>query len=158
MSSSPKTSPKSRPSGLVLETYCEKWVTTESDPEDQWSADSHQESTSVHGIALSKPSQEPDVVATFTPSEGDEVYLLSAVYGTGDSFHHDSGLFFAVAVFKTPLLAEFAKAAILAAREYPMVSFFEEDGSLRRLHSPWHGYFETLERVEVKRLIVGKPS
>lgn len=152
-----KSPVKHRPCGLVLETHCDRWVTTESDPDDRWSADSHEETTSVHGIGLSRPQDEPDVVATFTPSEGDEVYLLSAVYGSGDSFHHDSGLFFAVAVFKTPVLAEFAKAAILAAREYPMVSFFEEDGSLRRLHSPWNGYFEVLERVDVDKLVVGKP-
>lgn len=143
--------------GLSLDLFTERWVSRESDPDDEWSSDSHEESNSIQEVSLCMAGEHSDIVGMFAAKEGDEVHVLSARYGTGDSFHSDSGLFFPVAAFKTARLAEFAKAAILAASEYPMISFFEEDGSLKKMSAPWNGYFEVLESVDVKSFIVKKP-
>jgi hypothetical protein len=155
-------------------------VTQAADPEDAWSRDSTRSSWDVHGIALS--DKYPEVTACFPVADGDTVYLLYAIYSTGDSFGHDEdGRISFIEVFKTLEKAETAAKAIrehcdwytgMHNRWTPMsakdrkavqkkysseytVSIVRENGEKMDVHASWNGYFESLSYVEVASFVVG---
>lgn len=74
---------------------------------------------------------------------GERVFSVVAEYETGDSFGHDGGQATVLDVFRT---FEEAQSLATAAREVSEYGF-EHNGV--HYSTPWLGYFETLNKIEV---------
>jgi hypothetical protein len=169
--------------GLKVDHEIYTDVTRERDPTDKWSGEDTTSSHSVNGLSVS--TEYPDVTACFPVEAGDTVFLVFAVYSTGDSFsHHEDGQIVFVDVFETFDVAEQAAKALRAHNDWykklherwtPMTTqerkelakqykseytaqIFREDGSAMDVHVGWNGYFERLSYIEVKQLNVNAMS
>lgn len=160
-------------------------VTREANPDDEWSKDDTSTTWGVDRLVLS--NNYPDVTACFPVKTGDDVYLVYAVYSTGDSFSHsEDGSINFIDVFKTrkkaqkaaqdirghanwyrdmnerwsPLTAKERKVAEKLYENSYHVDVVREDGTQLNVYTGWNGYFESLSYVEVVGLTVGaeKPS
>lgn len=161
--------------GLTVHHNRHSEVTYEANPDDEWSRDSTTSSHSVDGISLA--SEYPDVTACFPVKDGDTIYLLYAVYSTGDSFGHDENSSIAyIDVFKTYEKAEKAAKDIRMhanwfkgvhgfvvpskeekkkyASDY-QVDIKRENGKTMDVFAGWNGYFESLSYVQVESFVVG---
>jgi hypothetical protein len=159
------------------EVYC--ITTRERNPDDRWSGEDTSSTHSVDGLSLAK--EWPDVTAPFFVKPGDVVYLLFAVYSSGDSFsHHENGSIIYIDVFKTHAKAEKAAQTIrehanwykgLHSRWEPMtnkqrkalakkyksehsVEIVRENGKKIDVYANWNGYFESLSYIEVSSCTV----
>lgn len=81
---------------------------------------------------------------------GDKIYLLSAIWGTGDSFGHDS------ACYVTHIYASKNKLKTQLAHELLDRNFlyFPDNQVLPSI--PWDGYFDSLEYLTIIELTVDK--
>lgn len=90
----------------------------------------------------------------FGVAEGDQVFAIFAVWSTGDSFSHDSGMYREViAVYKT---RELADAACKALDTDDNTVYYAETGKMVQFVVPWAGYFESLDSIDVVPLTVYK--
>lgn len=87
--------------------------------------------------------------------EGDEVYALVLIYGTGDSFGSASGEGEILWVFREKVLAERAEAWLNENPEKYSIEFWQEDLTKVQLSNPASGYFEHIESTRIESLIVG---
>ncbi len=90
-------------------------------------------------------------VDDFEPIHGEDYYLLSVEYSTGDSFGHDeSERVEDVALYQTRAEAEVVAELI---RKGPEKNSFQvklpNGGSI---YAPWVGYFERLEEIHITRV------
>jgi hypothetical protein len=84
---------------------------------------------------------------------GETVYVLHAQWSTGDSFGNDEGSGYEiVGVYKTLAEAEMDKATLEAAdnNSYKPVTLLHDIP----YHIPWHGYFESLDWLEINAFMV----
>lgn len=88
----------------------------------------------------------------FEVNVGDKVFVLYIVYSTGDSFGNGTGYGEVQWVFKDPSIG--LKAVKEWEKNEGVVRFEIEVGSVIKLYNPAHGYFEDLESVELKTMIV----
>lgn len=89
---------------------------------------------------------------------GDEVHVLSIVYGTGDSFGKSSGNGEVVMVYKSRALAEQAYSMYdEKSGDYSIKLPFEtpKGTEFRAISNPAAGYFECLESLDLETFIVG---
>jgi hypothetical protein len=144
--------------------------------EPEWDRDDTYTSWTVDGVSLSKNTgwEQEEVPVDFGVEKGDTVYLLYAIYSTGDSFGRDDCANLEnILIFKDHEKAEAAKKAIRnhydrCNRWYDgddKIEDFNQQFSLMlktetgleyELHVPWTGYFESLDRVEVEPFVVEK--
>lgn len=87
--------------------------------------------------------------------EGDTVYALVLIYGTGDSFGQASGEGEVLWVFREKVLAERAEAWLNENPEKYSIEFWQEDLTKVQLSNPASGYFEHIEYTRIESLIVG---
>lgn len=113
---------------------------------------------SIHGLKFDKGGYR-DIDIPFDVVEGEEYYLLYAVYSTGCSFGHDQhGQIEFIDLYKSK---EKAQAAFNVIDEFQSLSDSErdnykntvnlirEDGKPYSFYVPWNGYFESLSYIEV---------
>lgn len=87
----------------------------------------------------------------FDVNDGDKIYVVVAVWSTGDSFsHHSQGESEIFGVFKTEEEADNFKTYF----ETVSTDNYYVDWGGRKIHLPWYGYFEHLDYVEVLKRIV----
>jgi hypothetical protein len=128
-------------------------VTREADPEDSWGAADTSTSWSTDGVSLSDKDGQHALPADFEVEVGDTVYVVFAVYSTGDTFHRADGEYLEVLSFhKDAQRAYRNKAAAEGPRgkeaSFSMTIEFENGKKVSR-HCPWDGYFESLDYVSV---------
>lgn len=143
-------------------------VEREGDPEDRWDGDDTAATTTVNALVLAGEDDYRDLTVGHPVAAGDTLHLLYAVYGTGDSFSHQSGCVEWIDAYRTKAEAEKAADAIRAHyRRYERSKNSREDpenfysvrlpssiGVEFTLSCPWIGYFESLEDVVVAPLPV----
>ena len=127
------------------------------DADDEWSRDSYAEDHIILGIKEVKNNKYFDL-----PLEDGEgpIYLLYAIYSTGDSFGHDEGQFEAVMLHHNQEVAERNKALIeehykkykpeAGCMEAYSLKLYTDSGKEFTLSVPWTGFFESLTMVEVE--------
>lgn len=110
------------------------------DPSDRWSADSFSGTVHVNGARITTEDNF-DCLHHEDAAVGQTVYLVLAVYTTGDSFHSCGGQYELCSVWKD------------ATNAYDDLCRLEKstDSSL-----PWVGYFEHLDSLQVITLILEK--
>jgi hypothetical protein len=139
---------------LNTESYTD--VTREADPDDEWGADDTNTSWSLRGIMLSDTDGQHALPADFPVEIGETVYVVYAIYSTGDSFHHADGEYLEVLSFhKDSARAYRNKAAAEGPRKdrHDMTIEFDSGAKVQR-YCPWDGYFESLDRVDVESFVV----
>lgn len=130
------------------------YVTIKRDPEDSWSRDSTAANITVHGIKLVKNAQYRDITVPFDVDINKSYILLWADYNTGDSFGSDRNLTEFIDLFETVEAAEAARKALETATGD--AQYTREDGSVVQMYVPWHGYFESLNSINLDLVRVTK--
>lgn len=134
---------------LKFEVDQRSWNVGGHDPDDEWSRDSYDGEASVVSAQLAKVDGYDTLGTEHNFNVGDVCYLVWAQYSTGDTFGRDGGKYELLEVWPTREKAEERK------------KFYEELTDERSLdvgqaigYVPWLGYFESLDYVEVKALVV----
>lgn len=140
-------------------------VTREADPESQWDGDDVDHGGYCSGVEVCGP-EEATLTVPFEPKAGEPIWLLWVTRSTGDTFHHETGIFEAVAAFKTEAKARQALADLechsaLASgrREQPACAheysfgILGEDGRPAIVSANWTGYFDGLESASVESFV-----
>lgn len=144
---------------LHLDTSSYTDVIREADPEDSWDASDTSTSWTANGIHLSEKDGHHALPADFPIVVGDTVFVVYAVYSTGDSFHRGDGAYLEVISFHKNGTLAHKNAANVKARlgnddKYAMTIEFDNGKKVTR-HCPWDGYFESLDYVQVDSFTVG---
>lgn len=147
---------------LTLNCYSSTCTTREADPTDAWGADDTATDWTVRGISLGSENGEHSLQPDFDVEVGDTVYVVYAVYSTGDTFHRAEGAYLEVLSFhKNGALAHqnAARARDRKGREeaYTMTIVYDSGAQVSR-HCPWDGYFESLDYIQVDSFPVTGPS
>jgi hypothetical protein len=148
------------PQFLTLDVRGYKEDTSEADPDDQWSVADTSTSWDVRGIKLSdKDGGEHSIRADFPVKSGDYVYVVYAVYSTGDSFHNARGEYFElISMHRNQTVATRNRESVNRARpndegRHSMTIEFDSGGKVTR-YCPWDGYFESLDYVTIEAFMV----
>jgi hypothetical protein len=116
----------------------------------------------VNGLRLTN-REYGDVTADFEVQAGDTVYLVYAIYSTGDSFGHDTNANIEfITVHKDRAIAEANERALNGKTTYLVkggnydwnVNLQTDTGIVFPYHVPWLGYFESLTGVYVESFTV----
>lgn len=99
-----------------------------------------------------------DVETSLDIKEGEKVYLLYVVYTTGDSFStsHGGSIEF-INVYRDIEVAKENERRINKKEEtndYHIILKTSNGESEYRIYTPWIGYFESIDYVEIKELTV----
>lgn len=156
--------------GAHLRVDCDSWTETtrKGDPDEQWDGDDTAATTTVNALVLAGEDDYRDLTVGHPVAPGDTLHLLYAVYGTGDSFSHQSGCVEWIDAYRTKAEAEKAAEAIRAhygryersknsrkdPEDFCSVRLPSSLGVEFTLSCPWIGYFESLEDVVVAALPV----
>lgn len=134
---------------LKFEVDQHSWNIGGHDPDDEWSRDSYDGSVSVTGVQLSKVDGYDTLGSEYNYGVGDVCYLVWAQYSTGDTFGRNGGQYELLEVLPTREEAEDRK------KFYENLTDLESENVGQAIGSvPWLGYFESLDFVEVKALVV----
>lgn len=107
---------------------------------DRWSRDSTEATVSIEDVCFLRDEDGYQRLGTKQHIvAGDRVYLVYAVYTTGDSFGSDGGNVELLSVFKDRAEAEESKEHYSKVRDYSV---------------PWNGYFESLDELEIEECVV----
>jgi hypothetical protein len=138
------------------------WVTRKCDPEDRWDRDDTAASWTFNHVSIVKESDPWDIVVPFEVKAGDNVYIVAAIYSTGDSFGHDDA---ECCEYIDAFINEYKANDCTRAIELTQKSYHDrtekkavwvrEDDSIGKLdYVPWNGYFESLDEVRCEKLEV----
>ena len=122
-------------------------VSREADPTDQWDADDVDHTYVIRGMSLGTDKSFDFI------HEGPlktPMYLVTVIYGTGDSFHTETGRCALAALVSTKTDADTVRQAIRANGGADTFTVKLANGRKVQIHpSEWTGYFETIEGVFV---------
>lgn len=123
------------------------------DPNDSWDrGNTHSEHTLKH-IRIAKDGNYPCITYPGLVKPGEKVYLVYAVYSTGDSFGHDTDRCLElISVHKDIDIARFnyQKVKTSIAHDYNYtLEISQDNGQVVPVSCPWLGYFESLSLVKV---------
>lgn len=141
---------------LCLDVEQYSHVTRAAARDDNWDRDDTSSTWDVSGIHLSTDDKYRSVPNYLDAKEGDLIWVVYAVYSTGDSFGHDEdGSFEFINVFSNEKDArECAKTLLKTESKNP--SYKLSNGKSVSLgYVPWSGYFETLSYIEYECFRVG---
>jgi hypothetical protein len=120
--------------------------TSEADSTDPWDRPNTCSDWTVHGAKLADDRGYKNVPYPGDLKSGDEVYVLYAVYSTGDSFGHDeNGCIEFISVHKDANLAFKNKNNLQNGKHVVE----HDDGTIENIYAPWGGYFESLSYLQV---------
>lgn len=133
--------------------------------DDQWDRGDTETDWEVSGVEIVDSEKDHyDVMADFKVKPGDRIWLVYAIYSTGDSFGNDRGSsieFFTahkneeIASDNGEILARMSKSD----SHYNFNAAITLDSGLRMVvHVPWMGYFEGLDNVHVEQFTVHESS
>lgn len=134
-------------------------VTRERDSDDCWDRDSTSTHWTIEGLKLVEQEGYKTATVPFKPQKGKVYHLLYAVYSTGDSFGHDEGRCFEViGVYRNHKVAEDNEKVLRfkpePGHEFEAVDLKTEGLGIHKYSRPWMGYFESLDILEVRSLIL----
>lgn len=135
-----------------------RWITEHADPEDSWDRDNtdgqiqgvyayhvtDSEPKSYFGMGFGEGTYDVDA------SPGDVVHVVIAQYSTGDTFGRDGCQISVMDVFKDNFEAVSLYKTLrdVGKRDHGV----KHNG--REYYIPWTGYFESLEDLDIRTLVV----
>jgi hypothetical protein len=144
---------------LTLDATSYSYCTREADPEDNWDRGNSGTDWTIGGISLGARDSERSLPADFDVQVGDKVFVVYAVYSTGDTFGHDEGAYLEVLSFHKN--REIAERNLAAAEgrtrrdRSQLVLEFDSGGKVER-YCPWDGYFESLDYARLEEHVVSR--
>lgn len=134
---------------VVMDSLIE--VTRSADYNDQWDRDDTYTSWTFESCTTAKTH--PDVLGYFNdhPNDGQELYLVSVIFNTGDSFgHEEAGSIEHILVYESLQDAKEAVKLIEQSKNSHKVVIPNGIGSNTRItYCPWVGYFESIHSIEI---------
>jgi hypothetical protein len=128
--------------------------TTVPDPTDKWDRASTSTSWDVNGLILKEKDAYKALPCADDVKQGDEFYVVYAVYSTGDSFGHDEGASLEfISYHKNPDLA-FENKKAMESHSDGQIQIKLDNGETVQRYCPWDGYFECLDYVQVDKFMV----
>lgn len=133
---------------LDYDTHVE--VTRERDPNDEWSGEDTSTDWTFGDVTLRKPKTlGMSFPVEFDVELGDTVYVVVAIWSTGDSFSRDvRGRAEIFGIFDN-LKDAFDYQAVLEATEHNEYDHSRDSWRTGMISYPWYGYFESLDSVTV---------
>lgn len=137
------------------------------DPNDRWDRDNTSTDHELRGVHLSK-DKSYDLFYDGDLSVGDTIYIVYAIYSTGDSFGHDDKAeiefitahknkdvaYHNMAMTKSCNKNNDRKGIRINYDSHVMLAF--DTGQTFKFVPPWNNYFEHLDKVDVFETIVKK--
>ena len=141
---------------LCVNYDCHEYVTREGNRDDEWDRDDTARDWSFRNVFLSEEKSAWDLCLPFEVKQGDDVWVVLAIYSTGDSFGHDERacVEYVDAFLDKHKARDCARLVEASQKSYDdrtdkEVKWIREDGSEGKLdYVPWNGYFESLNEVE----------
>ncbi len=134
---------------LIYSSYSED--TSEVDPEDSWDRPNTATTYDVRGLKLVDQDGYKRLPVDDDVSVGDDLWVVYAVYSTGDTFGHDEGGGFEwLSYHRTEEAAQKAKSDDEQGSDFITL----DNGKQQKFYRSWDGYFESLDSLEIKRLTV----
>lgn len=122
---------------IKFEVEQEEWVTREANPNDEWDRGCTDGSATILSATLVDKDSYNTLVAPDGVQKGDTIYLVWALYGTGDSFGSYGGKYELLEVCSSREEAEDRRTHFENVTDYSV---------------PWNGYFEWLESLNIEEL------
>jgi hypothetical protein len=147
---------------LRVNSECREYVTREADRTDEWDRDDTARDWSFRNVYIVDEKASWDLALPFEVKQGDDVYVVLAIYSTGDSFGRDERYSVEyIDGFLDKVKARVCWDVVEASRKSyddhtdKKVAWIREDGSEGKLdYVPWNGYFESLDDVHCEYLEV----
>lgn len=134
---------------IKFEVDQRSWNVGGSDPDDEWSRDSYDGEVIIVGAELVEEDNYNTLGTEHEFAVGDVCYLVWAQYSTGDTFARDGGQYELLEVYPT------REAAEERQKVYENLTDSRSDDVGQAIgYVPWLGYFEYLDFVEVKALVI----
>lgn len=123
----------------VFNLECFTDVTRPHDPEDRWSGEDTCSDWIIPDSFKLGKNQYKAVPLTFNPVRGQDYFIVYYIWSTGDSFGHSERYGCEVhGVYQTFDEAEAERERLSKVSNYSV---------------PWNGYFESLDTLEVKKVM-----
>lgn len=139
--------------------------TSTPNPNDEWDRADTETTWYIDGIEKVTALGYKDVEVAFDVKEGQEYYLVSVIYSTGDSFGHDENHSIEhIGLYEHRTMAEenaqrirdhdngYGRYSHVAEGALLLLS---PSGTEYKMGTPWHGYFESLGYIEVTPVSLG---
>jgi hypothetical protein len=141
---------------LRVDSDKREWTTRTGDPDDRWDRDDTDASWSFNHVTIVEEKDHWDIAVPFDIKKGDDVWVVAAIYSTGDSFGRDDRACCEyIDGFMDKFKARECRDIVDRSRKGwndhtdKKVEWIREDGSEGKLgYVPWNGYFESLDQVE----------
>lgn len=138
---------------LYVEYSTNTWVSRPRNSDDQWDRDDTVSEHTMKYISIAGDNSYPTITYPGVVEPGDKVYLVYAVYSTGDSFGHDeSRCLELVSVHKNLDIAEWNYKQIVGSENdnyNTQLTLSQDNGLSWSMSPPWCGYFERLTYAKV---------
>ena len=138
---------------LAVHYKTREYVTRERNPDDQWDRDDTRSEHTMQFISIAREGSWNTISYPGEVKPGDKVYLLFAVYSTGDSFGHDEDRSVElISVHKDLNCAKYNYKVLEGVDKDNYASsvvLSQDDGSTWKMSPPWCGYFESLSYLKV---------
>jgi hypothetical protein len=127
------------------------WETRQADPYVRYDRADTVTQWDVHGISLSDKDGEYALPVDFPVQVGDKVYVVYAIYSSGDTFHRDvSSNFEVISFHKNYDIAMKNQEALQELHKNAQMQIEYDSGAVVKRYCPWDGYFESLDNVIVE--------
>lgn len=138
---------------LAVSYSTNSWTTRERNPDDEWDRDNTASEHTMQNICIAGQFNYPTITYPGVVEPGEKVYLVYAVYSTGDSFGHDEDRCVElVSVHKNIDVARENLQKIQASKDDDYTSklvLSQDNGQTWTINPPWCGYFESLTYARV---------
>ena len=138
---------------LYVKYNSNKYTTQEADTNDEWDRGNTASSHTLEYVSLATESAYSTVTYPGEVKVGEKIYLVYAVYSTGDSFGHDEDACIElISVHKNLDVARFnyQKVKDSVNKNYDFkLEISQDNGQVVPVSTPWNGYFESLSYVKV---------
>lgn len=133
------------------DSYCEQIREPESDI---WDRGDSSTSYTLNSVVICDPSKSYDLMYDGNLTIGERLYVVYAIYSTGDSFGIDEdGCIDFISVHKDSKIAEANVKLLTTCKEG--IKIMLDGGYPMRYYPPWLGYFESLSYVRIFESIIG---
>ncbi len=141
---------------IKIDKTSRQHVTREADPNERWDGDDTDWEHDIHGFSVSGEKDYWDFVMKNDP-KGKTLYLVYALYSTGDSFHHEENVICLVGLYEDESDAIAVVDAIELDYKKNEDSFEPVKVKLPKkgveetiATSTWKGYFESLSSINIE--------
>lgn len=144
---------------IKIDKISRQYVTRESDPDKEWDADDLDWDHDIQGFVVVGEKDYWDFVMTNNP-KGKTLYLVYALYSTGDSFHHEENVICLVGLYEDESDAVAVMDALELddkenedSREPVKVQLPKKGVEETIATSTWKGYFESLSSINIEPVL-----